>query len=63
MGRLVNKEQLVERMCEWGEEVSINAIEVYMSRLRKKIESSAIQITTVRGLGYCLQNISDPAAD
>ena len=37
-GRLVSKEQLVERLCEWGEEVSNNAIEVYIHRLRKKIE-------------------------
>jgi len=35
-GRLVSKEQLVERLCEWGEEVSLNAIEVYVHRLRKK---------------------------
>jgi two-component system sensor histidine kinase TctE len=37
-GRLVSKDQLVERLCEWGEEVSNNAIEVYIHRLRKKIE-------------------------
>jgi len=35
-GRLVSKDQLVERLCEWGEEVSNNAIEVYIHRLRKK---------------------------
>ncbi|KAF1021713.1 MAG: Transcriptional regulatory protein QseB [Paracidovorax wautersii] len=38
-GRLVSKEQLVDRLCEWGEEVSNNAIEVYIHRLRKKIET------------------------
>lgn len=54
VGRLVSKEQLVDHLCEWGEEVSINAIEVYMHRLRKKIEPSGIHITTVRGIGYCL---------
>ena len=37
-GGLVSKEQLVEQLCEWGEEVSNNAIEVYIHRLRKKIE-------------------------
>ena len=36
VGRLVSKDQLVERLCEWGEEVSNNAIEVYIHRLRKK---------------------------
>jgi len=57
-GRLVSKEQLVERLCEWGEEVSNNAIEVYIHRLRKKIEQGTVRIATVRGLGYCLQKIS-----
>lgn len=56
-GRLVSKEQLVERLCEWGDEVSTNAIEVYIHRLRKKIERGPIRIATVRGLGYCLEKI------
>jgi two-component system OmpR family response regulator len=56
-GRLVSKDQLVERLCEWGEEVSNNAIEVYIHRLRKKIEQGPIRIATVRGLGYCLDKI------
>ena len=56
-GRLVSKDQLVERRCEWGEEVSNNAIEVYIHRLRKKIEQGPIRIATVRGLGYCLEKI------
>lgn len=54
-GRLVNKEQLVDHLCEWGEEVSTNAIEVYVHRLRKKLDGGGIRITTVRGLGYCLE--------
>lgn len=55
VGRLVSKEQLVDHLCEWGEEVSNNAIEVYVHRLRKKIEPSGVRILTVRGLGYCLE--------
>jgi two-component system OmpR family response regulator len=54
-GRLVSKDQLVEHLCGWGEEVSHNAIEVYVHRLRKKVETSGITITTVRGLGYCFE--------
>jgi two-component system OmpR family response regulator len=57
VGRLVSKEQLVERLCEWGEEVTNNAIEVYIHRLRKKIEHGPVRIATVRGLGYCLEKI------
>jgi two-component system, OmpR family, response regulator len=55
VGRLVSKEQLVNHLCEWGEEVSNNAIEVYVHRLRKKIEPGGARIITVRGLGYSLE--------
>ena len=58
-GRLVSKDQLVDRLCEWGEEVSNNAIEVSIHRLRQKIERGPIRIATVRGLGYCLEKIPD----
>jgi two-component system OmpR family response regulator/two-component system response regulator TctD len=54
-GRLVSKEQLVEQLCGWDEEVSNNAIEVYVHRLRKKLEPGDVRIVTVRGLGYCLE--------
>ena len=54
-GRLVSKEQLVSHLCEWGEEVSPNAIEVYVHRLRKKLEPGGVRIVTVRGLGYSLE--------
>lgn len=53
-GRMISKSQLVERLCSWGEEVSTNAIEVYIHRLRKKLEPGGVRILTVRGLGYCL---------
>jgi len=55
-GRMVSKEQLVSHLCEWGEEVSPNAIEVYVHRLRKKLEPGGVRILTVRGLGYSLEN-------
>jgi len=54
-GRLVSKDQLVGHLCEWGEEVSGNAIEVYVHRLRKKLEPGGVRIVTVRGLGYSLE--------
>jgi two-component system OmpR family response regulator len=53
---LVTKDQLVDRLCRWGEEVSDNAVEVYIHRLRKKIEKPPIRIVAVRGLGYCLKS-------
>jgi two-component system OmpR family response regulator/two-component system response regulator TctD len=54
VGRLVSKDQFIDHLCGWGEEVSTNAIEVYIHRLRKKLEQEDIRIATVRGLGYCL---------
>ena len=54
-GRLVSKDHLVSHVCEWGEEVSPNAIEVYVHRLRKKLEPGGVRIVTVRGLGYSLE--------
>ncbi|MFA5664983.1 response regulator [Castellaniella sp.] len=54
-GRMISKHQLVDLLCEWGEEVTTNAIEVYIHRLRKKIEPADVHIMTVRGLGYCLE--------
>jgi len=61
-GRMVSKNQIVDHLCEWGEEVSSNAIEVYVHRLRKKIEPSGVKIATVRGLGYCLERDSSGQA-
>ncbi|HKE41426.1 MAG TPA: response regulator transcription factor [Casimicrobiaceae bacterium] len=58
-GRLVPKDQLVEHLCEWGEEVSANAIEVYVHRLRKKLAPGGVRISTVRGVGYCLEAPTD----
>jgi two-component system OmpR family response regulator len=53
-GRVVNKEQLIEYMYGWDEEVTYNAIEVHVHRLRKKLESANVTIRTIRGLGYLL---------
>ena len=60
VGRLVSKDQLVDHLCGWGEEVSTNAIEVYVHRLRKKLEPYEIKINTMRGLGYCLMKPDTP---
>ncbi len=59
-GRFVSKNQLVDHLCEWGQEVSSNAIEVYMHRLRRKLESGGVRILTVRGLGYTLEKADPP---
>jgi two-component system, OmpR family, response regulator len=53
--KVVNKEQLLEALCNWENEIGDNAIEVYVYRLRKKIEPSGVRIRTIRGLGYLLE--------
>jgi two-component system OmpR family response regulator len=60
-GRLVSKDQILDHLCEWGDEVSHNAIEVYMHRLRKKLAESGVMISTIRGLGYCLEKPTNPS--
>ena len=54
-GRVVNKEQLAEQLYGWDEEVGANAIEVYVHRLRRKLEPAGVVIRTIRGLGYLLE--------
>jgi two-component system OmpR family response regulator len=53
-GRVVTKEQMVDHLYGWNEEVSGNAIEVCVHRLRKKLEPAGANIRTVRGMGYLL---------
>ena len=55
-GKVVSKEQLIEHMYGWDEEVSHNAMEVNVHRLRKKLEAAGINIRTIRGLGYLLES-------
>ena len=55
-GKVVNKEQMLEKLCNFDDDISDNALEVYMHRLRKKLDHSDINIRTIRGLGYMLEN-------
>ena len=55
IGHVVNKEQIIDLLCQWGEEVSANAVEVYVHRLRRKLEPANVNLATLRGLGYCLE--------
>jgi len=55
VGRVVSKEAIVEALCKWDEGVGNNAIEVYIHRIRKKLEPQGINVLTIRGLGYLLQ--------
>jgi len=61
-GWVVSKEQLLERLYSYSEEASNNAIEVYIHRLRKKVEPAGVTIRTIRGLGYVIDNLQTPAS-
>jgi DNA-binding response OmpR family regulator len=54
-GRLVMKGQLVDHLLRFGGEVGHNAVEVYVHRIRRKIENAGVHIATVPGMGYCLK--------
>lgn len=54
-GMIFSKSALVDKLFSYDEDVSENAIEVYVGRLRKHLVKSNITITTVRGLGYKLE--------
>lgn len=58
-GQVVSKEQLVKQLSDVDQMLGVNAIEVYMHRLRKKLEPWAVNIRTVRGLGYLLETGDD----
>ena len=49
---ILSKSKLVDRIFAGDEDVSENAIEVYVGRLRKHLRGSTVEIITVRGLGY-----------
>lgn len=51
-GQIFSKSHLMDRLFSFSEDVSENAIEVYVGRLRRKLEPSEASIETVRGVGY-----------
>ena len=51
-GRVQSKQQLENKLYQWGEEVGSNTIEVHIHHLRKKFPSDFIK--TLRGIGYVL---------
>ena len=61
-GKMVNKNQIVSAISSCDEDVSYNSIEVYISRLRSKLELAGIRIRSVRGFGYYLDKQADTTA-
>jgi len=57
-GRVVSKEQLVEQLYNYDQEVSHNAIEVYVHRLRKKLIGTGVTVRTLYGRGYLIDYLT-----
>ena len=55
-GRVMSKEQLASQVFGLDQDASPDAIEIYVHRLRKKLEGSVVRIVTFRGLGYLLES-------
>jgi two-component system OmpR family response regulator len=54
-GKVVTKQQIVDHLYGWEDASNSNAIEVFVYRLRKKLEASGTDIRTVRGMGYLIE--------
>lgn len=54
-GQIFSKSALVDRLIFHEDDISENAIEVYVGRLRRHLQGSSVRITTLRGLGYKLE--------
>lgn len=55
MGHAVSKQALVDSLYRLEDDITVDAIEVYVHRLRRKLEASDVAIVTLRGLGYLIQ--------
>jgi DNA-binding response OmpR family regulator len=52
-----NKDKLLQALTGWDKEITPNAVEVYISRLRAKLEPHGIALRAIRGFGYRLENL------
>jgi len=59
-GRVVSKQQIVDAIAPWGDELTLNAVEVYISRMRLKLTDAGVAIRTIRGFGYMLEALDAP---
>jgi two-component system, OmpR family, response regulator len=52
-----NKDKLLQALTGWDKEITPNAVEVYISRLRAKLEPHGIALRSIRGFGYRLERV------
>ena len=58
---MLSKDEIIEGLCSAEEQVTPNTIEVYVSRLRAKLEPAGVRVRTVRGFGYLWNSQADGA--
>ena len=58
-GTTVSRQALVDGLFGIDEEASADAIDLYVHRLRKKLEASSTTIVTLRGVGFLLRTRQD----
>ena len=61
-GEPLSKQEILDRVFSDEQDVSPEAIEVLVHRLRKRLGDSPVQITTLRGLGYVLECVPEGGA-
>jgi len=54
-GKVVTKQHILDNLYGWEDVSSSNAVEVFIYRLRRKLESSGVDIRTIRGMGYLIE--------
>ena len=55
-GRILAKERIADALYGTGADIDANAVELLVSRLRRKLEGTGVMIRTARGLGYMLDD-------
>jgi DNA-binding response OmpR family regulator len=55
-----NKDKLLQALTGWDKEITPNAVEVYISRLRGKLEPHGLALRSIRGFGYRLEMQAQP---
>ncbi len=54
-GRIISKDQIIDSISDLSDEINPSTVEIYIHRIRKKLEATDVTIRTVRGVGYILE--------
>ena len=60
-GKVVAKEAIIQSLTAFDDDISANAIEQYVSRLRKRLAPYGLTVKTARGIGYYLDKLTEAA--